>query len=233
MLPVGLNMSLVVGFWVLHINTALLNFCPVKVTAAISCLTSWYPCARQTQRTWNDTKMSIRDARLMCDSTLLMCKGVNPTIQVAAAAAGELIRWTPQQLCLPPLSSPTGIPTMSAVTTALEKANKAFNMLLKENRGEGERAGEVSHGEKRRQRWRKDSSRRRDGRKKKRARATVAVGVAVWWKRWMMVDRYEWVDKGKREKQNENKKRNTKLVLQLTIIFYYSWTWQLISSLIH
>lgn len=96
--------------------------------------------------------MSIRDARLMSDSTLLMCKGVNPTIQ-AAAAAGEPIRWTPQQqLCLPPLSSPTGIPAMSAVASALEKANKAFNMLLKENRGEGERAGEVSHGEKRRQR---------------------------------------------------------------------------------
>lgn len=72
----------------------------------------------------------------------LKCKGVSCAIQ--AAAAVEMIRQTPQeQLCLSHLYSPTGISTMSAVTSALEKANKGFDILFKENRGE------MLHGEKR------------------------------------------------------------------------------------
>lgn len=91
MLPVGLNMSLVVGFCVLHINTALLKFCPVKVTAAVSCLTAGYLCASQTQTTWHHTKMSMTDSRLM--STLFeehRCEPHNPDTPAAALPASSL-----------------------------------------------------------------------------------------------------------------------------------------------
>lgn len=60
----------------------------------------------------------------------------------ASPSAGEEIRRAGRQrLCLPPLSSPTGISAMSAVSRALKKANNAFNTLLGENTGRRSKGG--------------------------------------------------------------------------------------------
>lgn len=131
-------MSLALSFSVPHINTVLLKFCPLKVTAAVSCLT-WYTSSR-----WTDTKMITRVVRLMSDATLWCqrCERQCPRNR----GGGGLNRLAPQQqLGQPPFSSPAGIPTMSAVTSSRNNQQRLQNAAQRKQR-RGEEGGQERWG---------------------------------------------------------------------------------------
>ncbi len=148
-------MSSVVGFSLLHSLVKVLS----SQGHSCSFLSDWmHILLLDGQRQYGKAQ---RDARLMSDCTLKMWKR-------SAATAGELNRLTSlQQLCLPPLSSPAGIRTMSAITRPRESQQRFRHAAQRKQRGgRGERrAREVWHGENRRQKDEEEGWKKTKGQK--------------------------------------------------------------------